>query len=126
MCHGDSDPVVPLRWGEQSAALLKKINKSVEFRTYKNLAHSSSDEVQHVAQGIRQLNNTRKYLLIGFTGNEGCKGIHNAQLSLSIKILKYVGVMRRRGKRWESAVRHLYISKTNGQSRIPIRVPSAT
>ncbi|KAI9561955.1 hypothetical protein GHT06_012918 [Daphnia sinensis] len=44
MCHGDSDPIVPHRWGEQSAALFKKFNKSVEFRTYRNLAHSSSDE----------------------------------------------------------------------------------
>lgn len=47
MCHGDSDPIVPHRWGEQSAALFKKFNKSVEFRTYRNLAHSSSDEVRH-------------------------------------------------------------------------------
>jgi lysophospholipase-2 len=59
MCHGDSDPIVPLRWGEQSAALLKKFNKLVEFRTYKNLAHSSSDEVN---QYVKNTSETLFYL----------------------------------------------------------------
>lgn len=45
LCHGDSDPVVPHKWGQESAALLKKFTKSVDFRTYKNLPHSSSDKV---------------------------------------------------------------------------------
>lgn len=44
ICHGDSDPVVPHKWGEASAALLKKFNKAVDFRTYKNMAHSSCDK----------------------------------------------------------------------------------
>lgn len=44
MCHGDSDPVVPHRWGQESAGLLKKFNKSVDFRSYKNMAHSSCDK----------------------------------------------------------------------------------
>lgn len=78
MCHGDSDPIVPHRWGEQSAALFKKFNKSVEFRTYRNLAHSSSDEVRHCHNEGGRSNNNKTHLFIGFAGNEGCKGIHNA------------------------------------------------
>ncbi len=66
MCHGDSDPIVPLRWGEQSAALLKKFNKSVEFRTYKNLAHSSSDEVKRNSKNqteiFRDVNNKTTFI----------------------------------------------------------------
>lgn len=44
LCHGESDPVVPHRWGQESAALLKKYNKTIDFRSYKNMAHSSSDK----------------------------------------------------------------------------------
>jgi len=44
VCHGDADPVVPHRWGQESACILKKFNKCVDFRTYKGLSHSSSDK----------------------------------------------------------------------------------
>jgi len=44
VCHGDADPVVPHRWGQESASILKKFNKCVDFRTYKGLSHSSSDK----------------------------------------------------------------------------------
>ena len=45
LCHGDADPVVPHRWGQESASILKKLNKCVDFRTYKGMSHSSSDKV---------------------------------------------------------------------------------
>lgn len=55
LCHGDSDPVVPHKWGQESAALLKKFTKTVDFRTYKNLPHSSSDkEMSDVKVFIQQ------------------------------------------------------------------------
>lgn len=50
LCHGESDPVVPHRWGQESAALLKKYNKSIDFRSYKNMAHSSCDKVWQIIQ----------------------------------------------------------------------------
>lgn len=46
LCHGDADPVVPHRWGQESASILKKLNKCVDFRTYKGMSHSSSDKVK--------------------------------------------------------------------------------
>lgn len=43
-CHGDSDPIVPFRVGQMSAAALKAFMKSSTFNTYRGLSHSSSDE----------------------------------------------------------------------------------
>jgi len=43
-CHGDCDPLVPYKWGQMTASILKKFATNVEFRTYRNLSHSSSDE----------------------------------------------------------------------------------
>ncbi|XP_018336018.1 acyl-protein thioesterase 1 [Agrilus planipennis] len=43
-CHGDCDPVVPYKWGQMTASLLKTLLKSPEFKTYKGLMHTSSDE----------------------------------------------------------------------------------
>ena len=43
-CHGDCDPVVPTKWGQMTSVLLKKFLKNHEFKTYRGLAHSSSDE----------------------------------------------------------------------------------
>lgn len=55
VCHGDADPVVPHRWGSESASILKKFNKTVDFRTYKGLSHSSSDkEMKDIKTFIEQ------------------------------------------------------------------------
>nr|CAG4640862.1 EOG090X06CC [Eulimnadia texana] len=55
MCHGDSDPIVPLKWGLETATFMKKFHKSVDFRTYKHLAHSSSDkEMKDIRDFINQ------------------------------------------------------------------------
>lgn len=43
-CHGDCDPVVPYKWGQLSSTFLKKIASSHDFKTYRGLGHSSSEE----------------------------------------------------------------------------------
>ncbi|KAE8744481.1 hypothetical protein FOCC_FOCC008869, partial [Frankliniella occidentalis] len=43
-CHGDCDPIVPFKWGQMTASILKGYLKSIEFKTYGGLMHSSSDE----------------------------------------------------------------------------------
>lgn len=43
-CHGDCDPVCPYKWGQMTSSYLKAFLKGSEFRTYRGLAHSSSDE----------------------------------------------------------------------------------
>lgn len=42
--HGDFDPVVPYKFGQLSASLLKTFMTNVTFKTYSGLSHSSSDE----------------------------------------------------------------------------------
>ncbi|XP_014093393.2 acyl-protein thioesterase 1 isoform X1 [Bactrocera oleae] len=42
--HGDFDPVVPYKFGQLSASLLKTFMKKVTFKTYNGLSHSSSDD----------------------------------------------------------------------------------
>lgn len=44
LCHGDCDPVVPYRWGQMTASILKTQLKHCEFKSYSGLTHSSSDE----------------------------------------------------------------------------------
>ncbi|GJQ84152.1 hypothetical protein Trydic_g2832 [Trypoxylus dichotomus] len=43
-CHGDCDPVVPYKLGQMTASLLKMILKDFEFKSYRGLMHTSSDE----------------------------------------------------------------------------------
>lgn len=43
-CHGDCDPIVPYKWGQMTASLLKQFLKQIEFKTYRGMMHSSSDE----------------------------------------------------------------------------------
>jgi len=43
-CHGDCDPVVPYRWGQLTSTLLKAFLPNHQFKTYKGLMHSSSEE----------------------------------------------------------------------------------
>lgn len=43
-CHGDCDPVVPFKWGQMTASMLKTLVKDPEFKSYRGLMHSSSDE----------------------------------------------------------------------------------
>jgi len=42
--HGDCDPVVPYRWGQMTAQLLKTLLPNHQFKTYKGLMHSSNEE----------------------------------------------------------------------------------
>lgn len=44
-CHGDCDPIVPYKWGQMTAFLIKQFLKHTEFKTYRGMMHSSSDEV---------------------------------------------------------------------------------
>ncbi|RXG61480.1 Acyl-protein thioesterase 1 [Armadillidium vulgare] len=43
-CHGESDPVVPYKFGELTSQLLKQCTTNSEFKSYRDLLHSSSDE----------------------------------------------------------------------------------
>uniref|UniRef100_A0A171B407 palmitoyl-protein hydrolase n=1 Tax=Triatoma infestans TaxID=30076 RepID=A0A171B407_TRIIF len=43
-CHGDCDPLVPYKWGQMTASLLKQFSTNTEFKTFKGLGHSSNDE----------------------------------------------------------------------------------
>uniref|UniRef100_A0A1S4LL44 palmitoyl-protein hydrolase n=1 Tax=Ixodes scapularis TaxID=6945 RepID=A0A1S4LL44_IXOSC len=45
LCHGESDDLVPLRWGSLTSNLLKTFVKDVQFKQYRGLGHSSCDEV---------------------------------------------------------------------------------
>lgn len=39
--HGSADPVVPTKWGEQSAEMLKKVNFAVDWKVYPGMQHTS-------------------------------------------------------------------------------------
>lgn len=44
-CHGDCDPVVPYKVGQLTSTLLKSMSiTDHEFKTYRGLGHSSSDD----------------------------------------------------------------------------------
>ncbi|EEB10488.1 Acyl-protein thioesterase, putative [Pediculus humanus corporis] len=43
-CHGDSDPIVQYKWGQMTASYLKSFLSNVEFKTYRGMMHSSSEE----------------------------------------------------------------------------------
>lgn len=45
-CHGDCDPIVPYRWGQMTASLLKQFMTQTEFKTYRGMMHTSSEEVR--------------------------------------------------------------------------------
>ena len=53
-CHGDCDPVVPYKWGQMTSTLLKSKIKKHEFKTFRGMSHSSSDE---------ELADVRKFIL---------------------------------------------------------------
>jgi len=42
--HGDCDPVVPYKWGQLTSTLLKSMLPNHQFKTYKGMMHSSSEE----------------------------------------------------------------------------------
>lgn len=48
-CHGDCDPIVPYKWGQATATLLKGFMSRTEFKTYRGVMHSSCDEVRFTA-----------------------------------------------------------------------------
>jgi len=45
-CHGDCDPIVPYKWGQKTASIMKSFLKNTEFKTYSGLMHASSNEVR--------------------------------------------------------------------------------
>lgn len=45
-CHGDIDPIVPYRWGQITASLLKQFMSNTEFKTYRGMMHTFSQEVR--------------------------------------------------------------------------------
>jgi len=52
--HGDCDPVVPYRWGQQTSTAVKSFVKNHDFKTYKGLAHSSgAAEMQDIKQFLQ-------------------------------------------------------------------------
>lgn len=53
MGHGDADPLVKIQWGQSTAEKLRGWGWDVNFKTYKNLPHSASDE---------EINDLEKYL----------------------------------------------------------------
>jgi len=51
--HGDCDPIVPYRWGQMSASLLKQLVSSHNFKTYKGMMHSSNEaELQDMKEFV--------------------------------------------------------------------------
>uniref|UniRef100_A0A1B6DWN5 palmitoyl-protein hydrolase n=1 Tax=Clastoptera arizonana TaxID=38151 RepID=A0A1B6DWN5_9HEMI len=46
-CHGDCDPIVPYIWGQLTASALKNIVKNSEFKSYRGMMHTSSEEEMH-------------------------------------------------------------------------------
>jgi predicted esterase len=44
MCHGTADEVVKHSWGRSSFELLKDHGCIVDFKSYKNMGHSASDD----------------------------------------------------------------------------------
>ncbi|KAF2130727.1 Phospholipase/carboxylesterase [Dothidotthia symphoricarpi CBS 119687] len=55
MGHGDKDNVVAYKYGQMSAEELTKLGYNVDFRTYKNLAHSAdAEEIDHLESYLKQ------------------------------------------------------------------------
>lgn len=51
--HGDCDPVVPYRWGQMSASLLKQLMTNHSFKSYKGMMHSSCEaEMQDLKEFV--------------------------------------------------------------------------
>jgi len=51
--HGDCDPIVPYRWGQMSASMLKQLMSNHNFKTYKGMMHSSSEtEMQDMKEFV--------------------------------------------------------------------------
>ncbi|XP_022909459.1 acyl-protein thioesterase 1 [Onthophagus taurus] len=44
LCHGDCDPVVPYKLGQMTSSVLKNFLKDTDFKSYRGLMHTSSDE----------------------------------------------------------------------------------
>jgi lysophospholipase-2 len=51
--HGDCDPIVPYRWGQMSASMLKQLMSNHSFKTYKGMMHSSNEsELQDMKEFV--------------------------------------------------------------------------
>lgn len=45
-CHGDCDPIVPYKWGQMTASILKQLMSQTEFKSYRGMMHTTSNEVR--------------------------------------------------------------------------------
>lgn len=55
LCHGDADPVVQYKYGQQSHAVLKSFGVKAQFNTYPRMPHSASpEELADVATFLKQ------------------------------------------------------------------------
>lgn len=65
-CHGDCDPVVPYKWGQMTASLVKQFLKNAEFKTYRGMMHGSSDEVGLLPRflALTKKNKTKNFIAI--------------------------------------------------------------
>ncbi|XP_043273596.1 acyl-protein thioesterase 1 [Venturia canescens] len=55
-CHGDCDPIVPYKWGQMTASLLKQFTTSIEFKSYRGMMHTScEDEMRDVKKFIEKV-----------------------------------------------------------------------
>jgi threonine aldolase len=52
--HGDSDPIVPVRLGQQAAAKLEQLGYPVEWRTYPMQHSVCPEEIQHLAAWMQK------------------------------------------------------------------------
>ncbi|KAJ3033729.1 hypothetical protein HDV00_005879 [Rhizophlyctis rosea] len=56
MCHGDADEVVPYSWGQMSYDLVKSLGFKINFKSYRNMGHSSSDaELRDVSTFLKEV-----------------------------------------------------------------------
>lgn len=55
LAHGDSDPIVSIKFGQLSHSILKTFLKSTQLKTYRGLAHQSSpQEISDMQDFIEQ------------------------------------------------------------------------
>jgi len=59
-CHGDCDPMVPYRWGQMTASLLKQFMTQTEFKTYRGMMHTSCEEVRENSSNSKRRSLTRE------------------------------------------------------------------
>ena len=62
MGHGYADPLVKVQWGQSTAEKLRAWGWDVDFKTYRNMPHTASDE---------EIDDLEKYLKERIPDQEG-------------------------------------------------------